>query len=158
MERLHRIIAARDALERAGYGHDPEGSPYPQLVIRDGVVCGHTLQVPSAFRARRLMEAIAAREGVSLDAIRYGFRGTRLTLIRKECAYVLRLEVGLSWPLIGRIMGGRDHTTTSYLAAGWQALHPHLPRVSGYDLPRKLALSLETHRQRVAARRAGRAG
>ena len=63
-----------------------------------------------------LIEAFAAERGVSVDALigrddkRVG-RSGEIHRARWECWAMLRRETSLSYPQIGRMFGGRHHTT-----------------------------------------------
>ncbi|MGP1276018.1 MAG: helix-turn-helix domain-containing protein [Caulobacterales bacterium] len=151
MSALHPIAKAREALCGIAYGLDPECEDYPLVWTRNGVIDAGALRRPAAFRARMLLGDIAEQRRVTVNEICGRLKPARLVRVRKECAYRLRIELGLSWPRIGQWLGGRDHSSALYLAACWQAMHPHLPKVSGYNLTGKLDAARMRHAR--AARR-----
>ncbi len=60
---------------------------------------------------RDIMEAAAAHYGVRADDLTSDKRHPRLVLARQIAMYVCRRELGLSYPELGRIFGGKDHST-----------------------------------------------
>ena len=64
--------------------------------------------------AKRILAEICALYGVSLVDLISDRRTACLTRPRQHACYRLRMETPLSLPQIGRLMGGRDHTTILY--------------------------------------------
>lgn len=60
---------------------------------------------------REIIEETAAKHGVSIVDIKSRRRARHLVLARHEAMWRARHETPHSYPLIGRWMGGRDHTT-----------------------------------------------
>lgn len=71
------------------------------------------LESPAEKRQRVLREVCEAH-GVRFVDLTGPSRVKHLTAARHEACYRLRDEVGLSWPRIGTILGGRDHSTIIY--------------------------------------------
>lgn len=58
-----------------------------------------------------ILDELAKWFGVSVEQIKGSNRKRAIVDVRDLVAYILRQYVGLSYPVIGRILGGRDHTT-----------------------------------------------
>lgn len=58
-----------------------------------------------------IIEAVAENFGFSRDEVLSAKRQQNLVMARQIAMYVCRKNLGLSYPIIGRIFGGRDHTT-----------------------------------------------
>lgn len=65
----------------------------------------------------RIETRIAKATGVRISEIRGMRRNARIVYIRQAIAYWAARRSALSYPAIGRIMGGRDHTTILYAAS-----------------------------------------
>jgi chromosomal replication initiator protein len=69
---------------------------------------------PDQLTPDRVLAVVAERFGVKPDAL-CGHRRTRIvTLPRQVAMYLLRQVTDLSLVEIGRVFGGRDHTTVMY--------------------------------------------
>lgn len=82
--------------------------PAPPRVAADAVLMHVT--VPK-LRSREILEEVAAKHGLRVDDLRSKSRLHVLVAARQEASFRLRTELGLSLPAIGRLLGGRDHTT-----------------------------------------------
>lgn len=58
-----------------------------------------------------IFEAVAKQAGISLNEMRSMRRGARVCLHRQIACYLGRELTQKSYPLIGKMMGRRDHTT-----------------------------------------------
>src|SRR3990167_7371003 len=75
--------------------------------------------------ARKILEQVALKHNVSIWSMKYGGREKWLCAARFEACYRLRRELYLnSYPRIGRVMGGRDHTTILH------AIRRHAERIA----------------------------
>ncbi|HEY4509567.1 MAG TPA: helix-turn-helix domain-containing protein [Candidatus Paceibacterota bacterium] len=63
---------------------------------------------------KRLIETITSRYGVSPQQVLSKRRKQKFIKPRYLIAYLLREDLGKSYPQIGRILGNRDHTTIRY--------------------------------------------
>jgi chromosomal replication initiation ATPase DnaA len=63
---------------------------------------------------QRICEAIGARFGLELDDILRRDRHKTPAAARQCCMFVLRSQLGFSYPEIGRELGNRDHTTAMH--------------------------------------------
>jgi|GEM_PF-2228651 len=61
--------------------------------------------------ARDIMGFVSWHTGIPLDDILQSSRAVPLTIARFKAAYLLKRERKPSLPQIGRMLGGRDHTT-----------------------------------------------
>ncbi len=57
------------------------------------------------------LERVAGATGISVDQIRGSSRRTEVVLARHVAMYLLREEAHCTLAYIGRILGGRDHST-----------------------------------------------
>lgn len=60
---------------------------------------------------REIQEQVAVKYGVTVLDLQSKSRRKALTAVRHEAMYRIAKETGLSFPNIGKIFGGRDHTT-----------------------------------------------
>ena len=65
----------------------------------------------AAAQARRIIDAIAVGFGISRTALLFGGRHCIYSRPRHLAMYLVRAMEGLSLPQIGKLFGGRDHTT-----------------------------------------------
>jgi chromosomal replication initiator protein len=63
---------------------------------------------------KRIIETIANEFNVTTEEMKSRSRKHRLALPRQVAMYILREEADISFPQIGEILGGRDHTTVIY--------------------------------------------
>jgi hypothetical protein len=71
--------------------------------------------------AKRIMAEICALYGVAHVDLISNRRTHRLVLPRQHACYRLRTETPFSLPQIGRLMGGRDHTSILYSIRKFEA-------------------------------------
>ncbi len=62
----------------------------------------------------KVLEAIAAREGIGVDDLLGQNRSAKIAMPRQLAMYILREFNEISLPQIGELLGGRDHTTVMY--------------------------------------------
>lgn len=80
---------------------------------------------PTAFRiqASTVAEVVAGHYGFSLLRLQSQSRARRLAHARFIAIYAIReLCPHMSYPMIGRLLGGRDHTSVIYAAKRAEAL------------------------------------
>lgn len=77
----------------------------------------------SRTTARQILTEVCAKHRVDFQELVGDTRPRRVTNARAEAYYRLREERHLSWSQIGKLMGGKDHTTTYH---GYQK---HLERM-----------------------------
>lgn len=58
-----------------------------------------------------ILRQVAKKHGVKISDLKGPSRENRFTKARFEACYRLKEEAAMSFPRIGRILGGRDHTT-----------------------------------------------
>ena len=91
----------------------PDGRAVPGALWREG---------------EAIVAAVAARHGLGADALRGAGRAHAVCMARFEAMWALyeaRLADGgrrFSLPQVGRIMGGRDHTTVLHGVRRWEAV------------------------------------
>lgn len=62
-------------------------------------------------RWRKVLEDVAAKHGIDVKVLVGRSKPILLSPARQEAAYRMRMECGLSYPQLGRALGGRDHST-----------------------------------------------
>lgn len=67
---------------------------------------------PEKLAPRDVLRAVCLHYGVSPDALTSGDRHKSISRARHIAMYLCREFCGLSFPELGRLFGGRDHTTT----------------------------------------------
>lgn len=82
------------------------------------------------FDPHSLLVGVARANDVPLSVIRGPRRDAWATSIRRQAARVLR-EAGLSLPAIGRMLGGRHHTTVMGLLEPSMSHEKHKRRCMG---------------------------
>jgi chromosomal replication initiator protein len=88
-----------------------------------------------------VLSVIAQQFGLSVADLLGGKRQKELVYPRHLAMYVLREELGLSFPDIGREMGGKDHTT---------AMHGHHKIARERDTEPKVARDFATIKQQLS--------
>ena len=79
--------------------------------------------------AAPLLAEICEKHALHLSDIRSKCRGKHLIPARFEACYRLRAECHLSWGQIGRMLGGRDHSS-AWHGAKMHALRNGLPELT----------------------------
>ena len=94
--------------------------PKPQYIYLVPIGPGLTdVSTPRRPTAREIIREVARQHNVSIEELQSPSRVARLGVIRMEIYYRLRLERGMSFPQIGALMGGRDHTTVLHGVRVW---------------------------------------
>lgn len=70
----------------------------------------HKKSVP----AEKILETVAEIEGVQVDDLLGQSRSAKIAIPRQLAMYILRQYNEISFPQVGQILGGRDHTTVMY--------------------------------------------
>lgn len=104
----------------------PAPAPIPtgQVTMAQQMVEAHDiLNMPcksdtDRFTMKEIMEAVSKASGFSLDELRSKNRAWLLSRARNCFFFLCREYTGRSLPQIGRMMGGRDHTTVLSGARG----------------------------------------
>lgn len=68
----------------------------------------------SRAAVRRICEEVCQRYSVSMDLLMSHRRDNGVVVARQEAMWRARRETSLSYPEIGNLMGGKDHTTIIY--------------------------------------------
>lgn len=90
-------------------------APLPRDVINVG---GKRQKRPDPFvtPGNRIIGEVALKHNVTVLELKSPRREKRITLARHEACYRLKNETSLSLPQIGKLLGGRDHTTVLHAA------------------------------------------
>lgn len=75
-----------------------------------------TTEEPTGGKAtlRRICREVCERYGVTMELLMSHRRDNGVVSARQEAMWRARHETALSFPEIGRLMGGKDHTTVIY--------------------------------------------
>lgn len=81
-------------------------------------VDNYPLTLSPKTRPRRLsidvLREVSDQYGVSVETIKGPERFRRAVIARQAAMFELRRQTSLSYPQIGAVLGGRDHTTVIY--------------------------------------------
>ncbi|CAN5193536.1 chromosomal replication initiator protein DnaA [soil metagenome] len=77
--------------------------------VLHGIISQHT--TPRKSKVDVLCEIICTQYGVQKEAVLSSARQREIVRPRQVLMYLLKHEVGMTYPMIGREIGGRDHTT-----------------------------------------------
>lgn len=69
---------------------------------------------PQPVDSDSILAVVASRYGCTSSELRENTKDTRLTLPRQAAMYLCRELLGESYPAIGHIFGGKDHSTVMY--------------------------------------------
>jgi chromosomal replication initiator protein len=69
---------------------------------------------PKSLEPDQLVEAVGKAFGISRDRLLSRDRSAEVALARQVAMFLLREEARLSLPVIGELLGGRDHTTVMH--------------------------------------------
>jgi hypothetical protein len=107
-----RAIEARRRLR----GKEPHMRPLmiaPPAVVTSPPVVSPRPRVVTT-KARELIVEVAKAHGITWRELISPSRERRVLVPRNEAAFRLIIELGLSYPKAGRVLGNRDHTTVLY--------------------------------------------
>lgn len=91
-------------------GSDRTGISLAQTAVRDI----RSDDLPEPVTAEKIINEVARTYMVSPDDIRSVKRDAPISHARQVCMYVIREITGMSYSLIGKAVGDRDHTTVVY--------------------------------------------
>ena len=80
------------------------------MTVRDIIYLNFTPASRGAARDR-IMREVCEKHGVTMEELRGEARPADVCDARHEAFYRMRVEVHLSYPRIGQVMGGFDHAT-----------------------------------------------
>jgi chromosomal replication initiator protein len=83
----------------------------PQLAE---VALSDLLPQASDIEPRKVLDLVARKYKVSVDDLLGRDRSQKVARPRQVAMYLLRQEINASFPQIGEVLGGRDHTTVMY--------------------------------------------
>lgn len=89
---------------------------------------------------KEVIQTVATYYGVNFDDLTGKSREKRLANPRQITMFILREDLKLSYPAIGEVLGGRDHTT---------AMHAHSKILSELNSDQKLKTDMEALKQRL---------
>jgi hypothetical protein len=165
IERQQAAIAYRERRIRLGLEHKPQAKilPFPEKIIVTVVeeepepiplpiIClPEPEQEPEPAGARypsldKIIRACAWYYGVTVIDIKSARRERRMTKARHVAIYIARTQSLLSLPIVGRILGNRDHTTV---------LHAYRSIVGRLPNEPELGLAIATIEQKLGIQQNG---
>ncbi|KAF0124338.1 MAG: hypothetical protein FD152_3046 [Xanthobacteraceae bacterium] len=139
-----RLLLARPVRRLPAGPPEPRDSVARLVAVPDGVRL--PVEAPEATFALQIKTTCRAT-GLSRAELLGHCRRKHLTVVRAELYWIGAVHYGLSLPLIGRLMGDRDHTTILYGKRRAQAAL----RAAGYcDVEAMLALGAGARRQIIS--------
>jgi hypothetical protein len=107
---IAEIVGLPPTKVRDALAYKPEAVPEVRGV---GYAPAPLPEYPRTPSAKRLawLHAICAEHGVEWEDVQSHCRKSHLIPARRACCAFLRDVWGMSYPQIGKLMGGRDHTT-----------------------------------------------
>jgi len=87
-------------------GLEPDASAL-ESIFENGLECGEFL------KARRVVEAVAAAEGLTPEQLKAPYRLRGIVALRKEACLIARW-LGCSYPTIAVALGYKNHTTVMH--------------------------------------------
>ena len=100
---------ARARLNRGIPPAEPEPEPEPTVDIEIVMAFVRGLTIPK--RGKDIIDQVATKYGIAAREIIGPWRPRHITKARHEAMYRCRTELFMSYPKIGAIFGGRDHTS-----------------------------------------------
>lgn len=88
--------------------------PAPFQSCADAIRAHHLAMRAAPLRGQAILNEVAAKHGISVGEIKSQSRRQKYSRPRQEAYFRLRTETSLSYPNIGKMIGGRDHTTVMY--------------------------------------------
>jgi hypothetical protein len=111
--KVRRAAPCPPAASRASKSRAPtEPAAKPRRALKPPCDAGWTLPIEPVVRA--VAESVAARHGVSVEAMIRGERFRRTVRARHEWWRLVKDTWDLSYPETGRVVGGVDHTSIMY--------------------------------------------
>jgi len=77
----------------------------------------------SMTHAQRIIIAIAQKHQITIAELKGRRRQAHLVAARQEASYILTHDLGLSYPMVGRLLGGKDHTTILHAVNQYKKLN-----------------------------------
>lgn len=89
--------------------------PYYRAAPWDSWDC--EIPIMQATSWRKIVSQVCVKHGVTFEEIVGQARSKRIVRARQEAYFRLREERQISWAQIGKMLGGKDHTSVLY---GWR--------------------------------------
>lgn len=70
---------------------------------------------------RKIIREVCAKHAVSMNDVLSDYRAVHVVAARFECYWRLRTELKMSFPTIGKAMGGRDHSSVVHGVRKYEA-------------------------------------
>ena len=99
---LNRVLAYSDLIDK------PLSTKLVATALAD------MLSRPNTIDPDQVVDAVANTFGVSIERLKGPDRSREVSLPRQVAMYLLRQDINISLPQIGKVFGGRDHTTVMH--------------------------------------------
>ena len=103
--RLNGIPQKKDPLPKPAVKKKPKLEPKPELVGEEKP------RLTPLTPAQIIIREVAGKHGVTTDDIRGVSRKVEFVRARQEAVYEIKKRLHMSLPLIGKVIGNKDHTT-----------------------------------------------
>jgi chromosomal replication initiator protein len=100
------------ALNRVLAYADLSGQPLSTQLVNIALV--DLIPQHSRIAASDVIAAVAKAFGIPVEQLNGRDRSREVAIPRQVAMHLLRVELGLSFPQVGELLGGRDHTTVMY--------------------------------------------
>ncbi len=108
----NNIRELEGALTRVLAYSDLRGEPLSSELV--AIALADMLKKDEALTPERIISEIAQQYGLTRERLLSKERSREVALPRQIAMYLMREETSTSLPKIGKILGGRDHTTVMY--------------------------------------------
>jgi hypothetical protein len=89
----------------------PQPEPQPELQQElPKIKCSIEISLPLS-PAQCILQEVVLKHGITIEEIKCHSHKKIFVRARQEAAYLMREKLKLSLPMIGRVIGKRDHTT-----------------------------------------------
>ncbi|MBQ7982761.1 MAG: chromosomal replication initiator protein DnaA [Clostridia bacterium] len=98
-------------IKRLGAYSNLTKQPITLEMARENIADVTTGSEPVKITQDKIFNAVSNKYGISVDKIRGKLRDKDIAMARHICMYIMRTVTDMSLPAIGKLFGGRDHTT-----------------------------------------------
>jgi len=98
-------------IKRLGAYSNLTKQPITLEMARENIADVTTGSEPVRITQDKIFNAVSNKYGISVDKIRGKLRDKDIAMARHICMYIMRTVTDMSLPAIGKLFGGRDHTT-----------------------------------------------
>ncbi len=101
-------------IKRLGAYSSLTKQPITLSMARDNIADVVTGAEPVRVTQDKIFNAVSGKYDISVEDIKGTRKSKEIALARHVCVYIMRKITDMSLPAIGKVMGGKDHTTILY--------------------------------------------